>query len=85
MRDTEEEGLNDSVMSRAVSIIIEAPFTTSVHGPLREKVRARIQAMAPAVTTIAQYTADMGEVELTQVLISFLFWFVLLEITLNRI
>ena len=64
--------LNDSVMRRALSIIIAAPSTTSVRGSLSEKVRARIQATAPAVTTIAQYTADMGEVELTQVMTNWL-------------
>ena len=64
--------LNDSVMRRALSIIIAAPFPTSVHGPLREKVRAYIRETTPTVTTIAQYTADMGEVELTQVITNWL-------------
>ena len=64
--------LNDSVMRRALSIIIAAPFPTSVHRPLREKVRAYIRETTPTVTTIAQYTADMGEVELTQVITNWL-------------
>ena len=64
------DALNESVMRRAVSIINEAPSNTPVHGPLKEKVaRAHIRETAPhAVPTIAQYTADMGEVELTQVM-----------------
>ena len=65
--------LNDSVKSRAVSSINAAPISTSVQGPLSEIVRARTPSTAPpTVATVAQYTADMGEVELTQVMANWL-------------
>ena len=61
--------LNESVKSRAVSSINAAPISTSVQGPLSEIVRARTPSTAPpTVPTIAQYTADMGEVQLTEVM-----------------
>ena len=63
------DSLSETVKSRAVSSIIAAPISTSVQGPLREIVRARTPSTAPpAVPTVAQFTADMGEVELTQVM-----------------
>ena len=62
------EQLNDSVRSRAVSITKGAPSNTPVHGPLKEYVQQRIQTTAPAVTTLAQYSVALGEVELTQVM-----------------
>ena len=63
------DSLNESVKSRAVSSINAAPISTSVQGPLSEIVRARTPSTAPpAVPTVAQYTADMGEVQLTQVM-----------------
>ena len=60
--------LIESVKSRAVSSINAAPISTSVQGPLSEIVRARTPSTAPTVPTIAQYTADMGEVQLTEVM-----------------
>ena len=62
------ENLNDSVLSQAVSIIIEAPVKTQVCGPYKEHVRRRIQTTTPAVTTPEEYTVGLGEVELTQVM-----------------
>ena len=61
--------LNDSVKSRAVSSINAAPISTSVQGPLSEIVRARTPSTAPpAVATVAEFTAELNEVKLTEVM-----------------
>ena len=63
------DDLIETVKSRAVSSINAAPISTSVQGPLSKIVRARTPSTAPpAVPTVAQFTADMGEVELAQVM-----------------
>jgi hypothetical protein len=62
------ETLNETVRSRALSIIMDEPSKTPVYGPLEGYVRRCIQTTTPEVTTPAEYSVDLGQVELTQVM-----------------